>query len=163
MRGRKQHPDNRIVRCDKYRKREIPVRGRKPYMESMKAYQKTYIEKEKSPWGDENSSSGILRTFRISHRKREIPVRGRKHYFFFWSAIWPIDRKREIPVRGRKLLHRVRFIVSDALIEKEKSPWGDENALCSGVISWRENHRKREIPVRGRKHQCRVIMDVDTS
>ena len=42
----------------KYRKREIPVRGRK-LNEKKPRFRMTFIEKEKSPWGDENNCCPI--------------------------------------------------------------------------------------------------------
>ena len=101
------------------------MRGRKPSC-SIVFTAVSIIEKEKSPWGDENI--GHTCYMRLTHnRKREIPVRGRKqsqhsiksHLFY---------RKREIPVRGRKL-HYVSWLDFEICIEKEKSPWGDENWL----------------------------------
>ena len=59
------------------------------------------IEKEKSPWGDENN-------------------RDKDGYIVY------ANRKREIPVRGRKRQGRLQC-VTIGKIEKEKSPWGDEN------------------------------------
>ena len=59
------------------RKREIPVRGRKPKL---------------------LKDNGIN-----SYRKREIPVRGRKQAVQYLIFLHGCHRKREIPVRGRKL------------------------------------------------------------
>ena len=112
-------------------------------------FQSRIIEKEKSPWGDENSSL-YANVLTIANRKREIPVRGRKPTSLESFHVFRIYRKREIPVRGRKRLNPSRFITS-ASIEKEKSPWGDEIRYPRESVSQSSLHRKREIPVRGRK------------
>ena len=107
------------------------------------------IEKEKSPWGDENGLPDIIIEF-SKNRKREIPVRGRKRLLYGTSPHREGEhRKREIPVRGRKLVLN-RHVKADALIEKEKSPWGDENFRLRSTRRI-DLYRKREIPVRGRK------------
>ena len=137
VRGRKQSQHS-IKSHLFYRKREIPVRGRKLHYVSWLDFE-ICIEKEKSPWGDENCTVGIYDHSIVNHRKREIPGRGRKRNC--WNSFSPFDfnRKREIPVRGRKPLYQILFVVN-TFIEKEKSPWGDENKnlnksiICSFIL-----------------------------
>ena len=83
------------------------------------------IEKEKSPWGDENFN------------------------FFVFCNRLPMIEKEKSPW-GDENEYGIIVTVVTKKIEKEKSPWGDENKSIDRQLS-HSSDRKREIPVRGRK------------
>ena len=124
------------------------MRGRKQEIYSL-SVSNSWIEKEKSPWGDENDTVQPVNLFKCSYRKREIPVRGRKLFGFCFFRFYDFIEKEKSPWGDENSDSESPAFLR--CIEKEKSPWGDENNARFVASLITVYNRKREIPVRGRK------------
>ena len=131
------------------------MRGRKLDLLELIHFSKFFIEKEKSPWGDENSSVQSSSSYCGSYRKREIPVRGRKPIFFPIDSSTAVSIEKEKSPWGDENCLEILSALYFRFIEKEKSPWGDENSSVFLTNVFTSPNRKREIPVRGRKPESR--------